>query len=80
MEDYTSSLLSRPLGRHNDKHFWVRIMMMFGVTGYPNYVGELWHFIVYGRLWFPVPGEQTLASQLDVFGMSPVCRFQVSPF
>ena len=34
--------------------FGPRITMMFGVTGYPIYIGGLWYFDVYGKLWFPV--------------------------
>lgn len=34
--------------------FGPRITMMFGVTGYPIYIGGLWYFDSYGKLWFPV--------------------------
>ena len=34
--------------------FGPRITMAFGVTGYPIYIGGLWYFDVYGKLWFPI--------------------------
>ncbi|EXJ88510.1 hypothetical protein A1O1_05440 [Capronia coronata CBS 617.96] len=34
--------------------FGPRYTMMFGVTGYPVYIGAMWYFDEYGHLWFPV--------------------------
>ena len=34
--------------------FGPRLTMLFGITGYPIYIGSLWYFDQYGRLWYPV--------------------------
>ena len=34
--------------------FGPHITMIFGATGYPIYIGGLWYFDVYGKLWFPI--------------------------
>ncbi|EED17435.1 conserved hypothetical protein [Talaromyces stipitatus ATCC 10500] len=31
-----------------------RLTMMFGITGYPIYIGAMWYFDAFGHLWFPV--------------------------
>lgn len=31
-----------------------RLTMMFGITGYPVYIGAMWYFDQIGHLWFPI--------------------------
>lgn len=31
-----------------------RYTMMFGITGYPVYIGAMWYFDSFGHLWYPV--------------------------
>ena len=54
--------------------FGSRITMMFGVTGYPIYIGGLWYFDVYGKLWFLSSQEHTSESQLAVSGVLLICQ------
>jgi hypothetical protein len=65
--------------------FGPRITMMFGVTGYPIYVGGLWYFDVYSKLWFPVLGGAylgiTLGCLWSVAGMPlPSFSFPISTY
>jgi MFS family permease len=60
MDDISNGVLyglftfSALLGGTMINTFGPRITMMFGVTGYPIYIGGLWYFDSYGKLWFPV--------------------------
>jgi hypothetical protein len=65
--------------------FGPRITMMFGVTGYPIYVGGLWYFDVYSKLWFPVLGGAylgiTFGCLWSVAGMPfPSFSFPISTY
>lgn len=31
-----------------------RMTMMFGITGYPVYIGAMWYFDAQGHIWFPI--------------------------
>ncbi|KAL1867535.1 hypothetical protein VTK73DRAFT_4138 [Phialemonium thermophilum] len=31
-----------------------RLTMMFGITGYPVYIGAMWYFDAQGHLWYPI--------------------------
>ncbi|PMD47138.1 hypothetical protein L207DRAFT_478082 [Hyaloscypha variabilis F] len=53
--------------------FGPRITMMFGVTGYPIYIGGLWYFDSYCKLWFPVLAGAYL-------GITAGCLWSVAGF
>lgn len=31
-----------------------RLTMMFGITGYPLYIGAMWYYDTYSKLWYPI--------------------------
>ncbi|OKL55528.1 hypothetical protein UA08_09213 [Talaromyces atroroseus] len=31
-----------------------RLTMMFGITGYPIYIGAMWYYDSYGHMWYPI--------------------------
>ncbi|UNI18403.1 hypothetical protein JDV02_004674 [Purpureocillium takamizusanense] len=34
--------------------FGPRLTIIFGITGYPFYIGAMWYYDIYGKLWYPV--------------------------
>lgn len=34
--------------------FGPRLTVLFSITGYPIYIGAMWYFDTYGRMWYPI--------------------------